>query len=67
MTTMREYQMEFKKLANCTEVLDEGFFHSFFISGIKEEIRAKVKMFNPSNMTSIIRLSKLVEDKFSAQ
>jgi len=34
--TMREYQIEFEKLANCTEGLDDAFFSSCFISGLKE-------------------------------
>jgi len=54
-------------LANHIEGLDETFCTSCFINGIKEEIKIKVKMFNPKTMMDVIALSKLAEDKASAQ
>jgi len=62
--TMHEYQIEFEKLSNHTEGLHNALFCSCFINGLKKEIQAEVKMFNPNNMITMIRLAKLVEDKF---
>lgn len=67
MTMVREYQIEFEKLANHIEGLDEAFFHIYFISGLKEEIQVEVKIFNPRNMITTIGLAKLAKDKFNAQ
>jgi len=36
--TMQEYQIEFEKLDNHTEGLDDALFHSYFINGLKDEI-----------------------------
>jgi len=46
--------------------LDDAFFTSCFISGLKEEIKPEVKMFNPKIMMDAIALAKLAEDKASA-
>ena len=65
-TIVKEYQNQFEKLANHTEGLDNVFFTSFFINGLKEEIIPKVKMFNPKTMMDAIALAKLAKDKASA-
>lgn len=39
---------------------------SYFISKLKGEIKAEVKIFNPKTMMDSIALAKLVEDKASA-
>lgn len=64
---VREYQIEFEKLANHTKGLKDAFFCSCLINGLKEEIQTEVKMFNPNNITTIIALANLVEDKFNTQ
>lgn len=66
MTTIKEYQNQFKKLANHIEGLDNAFFTSCFINGLKEEIKLEVKMFNPKTMMDAIALAKLIEDKANA-
>jgi len=53
-------------LGNHTEGLDDTFFTSCFISGLKEELKTEVKMFNPRTMMDAITLAKLAEDKASA-
>ncbi|KAH9292049.1 hypothetical protein KI387_042764, partial [Taxus chinensis] len=62
-----DYQIEFEKLANHTEGLSDDFFKSCFVSGLKEPIRSKVKMFQPQNMMDALGLAKLAEDKLSSQ
>jgi len=54
-------------LANHIEGLDDAFYQSCFISGLKEEVQVEVKMLYPNNMIAKIGLSKLVEDRFNAQ
>jgi len=66
-TIVREYQKKFEKLANHIEELDDSFYRSYFISGLKEEIQVEVKMFNSNNMIAKIGLAKLVEDKFNIE
>ena len=61
--TVKEYQNQFEKLANHIEGLDDTFFTSYFISGLKEELKPEFKMFNPKTMMDVIALAKLAEDK----
>ena len=65
-TIFKEYQNQFEKLANHIEGLDDTFFKSCFINGLKEEHKLEVKMFNPKTMMDAIALAKLAEDKASA-
>lgn len=54
-------------MANHIKRLDDAFYQSYFINGLKEEIQLEIKMFNLNNMIVAIGLAKLVEDKFNAQ
>jgi len=65
-TTIREYQIEFEKLANRMEGLDDAFYQNCFISGLKANIKEKVKMFKRETMLAIVGLAKLVKDKANA-
>ena len=65
-TTVKEYQEQFELLANKTQNLPESFFTSCFISGLKEEIKANVLMFKPTNTTQAIGLAKLQENNIEA-
>ncbi|GFS46186.1 hypothetical protein Acr_00g0100660 [Actinidia rufa] len=47
-SSVKEYQEKFEFLANKTHKLPESFFISCFISGLKEEIKANVLMFRPT-------------------
>ncbi|KAK9287680.1 hypothetical protein L1049_016118 [Liquidambar formosana] len=60
------YQEKFEELANRTSGLPEEFFVSCFISGLKEEIKAGVQMFKPTNMVETIGLAKLQEASIEA-
>jgi len=62
---VKEYQNQFAKLANHIEGLDDTFFTSCFINGLKEELKPEVKMFNLKTMMDVIALVKLAEDKAS--
>ena len=66
-STVQEYQTEFEKLANHTEGLPNAFYLSCFISGLKDAIRSKVKMFCPRTMMEALGLAKLAENKIRAQ
>ena len=53
LTIVRNYQEKFKELANRTQGLPEAFFVSCFISGLKDEIKAGVQMFQPKNISKL--------------
>ena len=42
-----QYKGQFESLSNCVKELYEKHRLSFFLSGLKEEIRLLVKLFNP--------------------
>ena len=65
--TMREHQIEFEKFVKHMEGLSNAFYRSCFISGLKDTIQSKVKMFCPNTMMEILGFTKLVEDKIKAQ
>ena len=52
-------------MANKTRGLNEGFFQSCYISGLKGEIQAEVKMLKPQTMMEAISLSRLAESKLA--
>jgi len=66
-TIVREYQTKFEKLANCIEGIDDAFYRSYFISGLKANIQVEVKMFKLEIIMAAVGLAKFVEDKASAQ
>lgn len=45
------------------EEIDDAFYRSYFISELKVEIQAKVKIFKLDTMMATIGLPKLEEDK----
>lgn len=65
-STVKAYQERFEELANRTTGLTEEFFVSCFISGLKEEIRAGVQMFQPGNISQAIGLARLQEESTEA-
>ena len=64
---MREYLIEFEKLANHTEGFPDAFYLIYFINGLKDAIRYEVKIFFPNTMMEAPGLAKLAEDKIRAQ
>lgn len=65
-STVRVSQERFEELANCTTGLTEEFFVSYFISGLKEEIKVGVQMFQPVNISQAIGLARLQEESTEA-
>ena len=66
-STVKEYQTKFEKLANHTKGLPDDFYWSCFISDLKDAIHSEVKMFSPNTMMEALGLAKLAEDKMAAQ
>nr|CAD1818222.1 unnamed protein product [Ananas comosus var. bracteatus] len=68
--TVEEYQEQFEELrsgllATKSQFAPE-FFLSSFLSGLKEEIRASVKMFKPSTLEQAYEQARLQEQSISA-
>lgn len=60
------YQEKFEELANKTSGLSEDFFVSCFVSVLKEEILAGVKMFQPRTIAQAMGLARLQEETVEA-
>lgn len=65
-TFVKAYQEKFEELANKTKGLTEEFFISCFLSGLKDEIKAGVQMFQPTTITQAIGLARLQEESIEA-
>ncbi|XP_038990616.1 uncharacterized protein LOC120113567 [Hibiscus syriacus] len=52
---LRSYMLQYSPF------LEEGYFVSIFLSGLKEEIKHRVKGHNPTTLAAAFRLAKLVE------
>lgn len=65
-STVRVYRERFEELGSRTTGLTEEFIVSFFVSGLKEEIKAGVQMFQPSNISQAIGLARLQEETIEA-
>lgn len=65
-SSVKTYQEKFEELANKTTGLSEDFFVSCFISGLKEEILAGVKMFAPRTIAQAMGLARLQEETIEA-
>ena len=53
---------QFESLSNCVNELSEKHKLSCFLSGLKEEIRLPLKMFNPQNLSTAFGLAKIQEE-----
>lgn len=62
-TSVKEYQAEFEALANRIVGLPSHFYLSYFISGLKPEIRREVQAFQPISLSHAISLAKIQEEK----
>lgn len=65
-STVKIYQERFEELANRTSGLTQEFFVSCFLSGLREDIRAGVQMFRPTNISQAIGLARLQEESIEA-
>lgn len=64
--SVKSYQEKFEELANKTTGLTEEFFISCFVSGLKEEIKGGVQMFQPRSISQAMGLARLQEDTVEA-
>ncbi|XP_058217468.1 uncharacterized protein LOC131328550 [Rhododendron vialii] len=65
-TSVKLYQEKFEELANKTTGLSEEFFISCFVSGLKDEIKGGVQMFQPRTISQAMGLAHLQEDTIEA-
>lgn len=63
---MAWYKGQFEALSNRVKELPDKHKLSCFLSGLKEEIRLPVKMFNPLNLSVVFGLAKIREEYLSA-
>ena len=61
--TVREYKMQFERLAAWVHNWLETALLGSYIGGLKEEIRSKVKLFRPTTLLHATSLARLQEDK----
>nr|XP_027083907.1 uncharacterized protein LOC113706223 [Coffea arabica] len=63
--TVEEYEEKFEELKTLMLIrnprLDEGYFISSFISGLKDEIKPMVKMFKPLTLSKAFEVAELQE------
>ena len=64
--SMVHYKGQFESLSNCVKELSEKHKLGCFLSGLKEEIRLPVKMFNPQNLSTAFSLAKIQEEYLNA-
>lgn len=69
--TVEEYEKKFEELKTLMLLrnpkLDEPYFVSSFISGLKEKIKPMVKMFNPRNLSKAFEVAELQECSLEVQ
>ncbi|XP_077250240.1 uncharacterized protein LOC143889774 [Tasmannia lanceolata] len=64
-TTVLAYQAPFENLAHKVTGLSESFLLSFFISGLKPEIKRDLLIAKPQSLLQAMSLGRLQEDKFN--
>ena len=65
-TTAASYQTQFEELSTKVHGLSEQFFFlSFFISGLKPEIKQEVLVAQPQSLLQAMALARLQEDKLN--
>ncbi|KAF5468520.1 hypothetical protein F2P56_012664 [Juglans regia] len=65
-TSVAVYKSQFEALTNRLIGLSKKHLLSCFVSGLKDEIRLPVKMFNPVNLGAAFGLAKIQEEYLSA-
>lgn len=63
MGSIEDYKAQFETLSNRLRRLSDTYKLSYFLSGLKVEIR--LPMFNPSNLSIAYSLSKLQEENMN--
>ncbi|XP_041016312.1 uncharacterized protein LOC121258850 [Juglans microcarpa x Juglans regia] len=63
--TVEEYKANFEALSNRLRRLSESYKLSCFLSGLKDEIRLTVRMFNPNSLMEAYGLARIQEEKVS--
>lgn len=65
--SMEEYKSAFEVIANRLRRLSGSDKLSCFISGLKDDIRLTVNMFNPTTLITAYRLARIQEEKVTLQ
>ncbi|KAF5481388.1 hypothetical protein F2P56_002043 [Juglans regia] len=63
MGSVEEYKDKFESLSNRLRGLSEPYMLSCFLSGLRDDIRLSVRMFNPPNLTVAYSLAKIQGEK----
>lgn len=60
--SVEAYKGQFETLSNRLRSLSENYKLSCFLSGLKDEIKLPVRMFNPPNLITAYGLAKIQEE-----
>lgn len=61
--SVRDYRSRFEMLTNHTTGSTEEFLISYFISGLKEDLKHDIQIFHPTSIFVVIRLARIQEEK----
>lgn len=65
-TTVATFKASFEALSNRVRGLTEHHKLTFFLSGLKDEIRLPLRMFNPHNLTAAFGLARIQEENLNS-
>ncbi|XP_077223428.1 uncharacterized protein LOC143857042 [Tasmannia lanceolata] len=60
-TSVEEYQHRFEDLSNKVSGLSESFLTSFFISGLKPDLKRKLLVLQPTSLIQAMSLARIYE------
>ncbi|XP_019447282.1 PREDICTED: uncharacterized protein LOC109350506 [Lupinus angustifolius] len=61
--TVEEYVEEFEKFVGALREIDQEFVRGIFLNGLKEEIKAEVKLHEHHTLSEVIQKSIMIEEK----
>lgn len=64
--SMEEYKVKFEVLSNGLRALSKNYKLNYFWSGLKDEIRLSVRMFNPMTLLSAYDLLRYKKSMFKS-
>lgn len=61
--TVEEYIEQFEQYVGFLEGIEQEYLVSIFLNGLKEEIKAEVKLYEPSTLAELMLKAHMVEEK----
>jgi len=60
---VEEYIEQFEQYAGFLKGIEQDHLVGIFLNGLKEDTKAEVKLYEPSNLTELMLKAEMVEDK----